>query len=119
MHIQLITLNLLLGAGLTTLAAAPSLAQVVNNADALKDFKTESTDPFSNRGGDNYGGVFDLIHKVMQGSPDNAAFQAEQQQNLDDAATNFKALQRQRLQPTAATTPAATAPTPTLPIATP
>ena len=120
MHIRLITLNLLLGTGLTTLAAAPTLAQAVNNADALKDFKTESTDPFSNRGGDSYGGVFDLIHKVIQGTPDNTTFQAEQQQNLDEAAVNFKALQRQRLQPNGqaqATTPAL--PGPVKPVVTP
>ncbi len=118
MNIRLITLNLLLGTGLAILAAAPALAQAVNNADALKDFKTESTDPFSNRGGDNYGGLFDLIHKVMQGSPDSAAFQAQQDQNLDEATAAFKALQRQRLQQPAQTQ-ATTPPQPATPVVTP
>jgi hypothetical protein len=114
MNLRLISLNLLLGTGLATLAAAPTLAQAVNNADALKDFKTENTDPFSNRGGDGSNGVFDLIHRVMQGTPDTAAFQAQQQQNLDDAAAAFKEMQRQRLQP-AAQPPTA----PPAPVATP
>ena len=95
--IRLIAINLLVGAGLAILSATSAGAQAVNNADALKDFKTESTDPFSNRSGDNYGGVFDLIHRVMQGTPDAAAFESQQDQNLDDAAIAFKAMQRQRL----------------------
>jgi hypothetical protein len=116
MNIKLVAFNLLVGAGLASIVAAPVMAQSANSADALKDFKTESSDPFSNRGGDSYNGIFDLIHRVMQGSPDSATFQAQQQQNLDDAAAAFKQMQKQRLE---AQQPQATSPAPVVTPATP
>jgi hypothetical protein len=119
MNIKLIGLNLVMGVGFATLVAAPTMAQAVNNADALKDFKTESTDPFSNRGGDNYGSMFDLMHRIMQGSPDSEAFKAQQQENLDSAAANFKELQRQRLLQQNASGQQANTPSPTTPVVTP
>lgn len=88
--------------------------------DPLQDLRTDSNnDIFSNRGGNASGGVFDLIHRAMQGSSKSADdFNQEQRESLDSATAEFRAkreaLLRKQQQTTpanpAATTPATPAP---------
>ena len=78
----------------------PSLAQNsggANSIQPLQDFQTQdSRDPFSNRG--NGMGVLDLIHRARLGTLRNMdEFTSEQRQNLNDAAAEFRAKQRQSL----------------------
>ncbi|WP_449417444.1 hypothetical protein [Phormidium nigroviride] len=75
----------------------PSHAQnsgAQNSAQPLQDFQTQdSTDPFSGRG--NGMGIFDLIHRSRLGTLRNMdEFSSEQQQNLNDAAAEFREKQR-------------------------
>lgn len=68
-----------------------------NSAAPLQDLQTQdNTDPFSSRGGM---GVLDLIHRSQLGvSRDLNEFSLEQHQNLNDAAAEFRAKQRQLLE---------------------
>jgi hypothetical protein len=68
-----------------------------NSAAPLQDLQTQdNTDPFSSRGGM---GVLDLIHRSQLGvSRDLNEFSLEQRQNLNDAAAEFRAKQRQLLE---------------------
>lgn len=76
-------------------AASAQTAQV----NPLEDLQTQDNrDPFSSRGNGQMGGVMDLIHNAMLGpSKSMADFSAEQQENLDDAAAQFRSQQQQRL----------------------
>ncbi len=77
-----------------------TLAQVngSSSANPLQDFQTkDSSDPFSDRGGGL--NVLDLIHRSQLGNLRSLEdFSAEQHQNLNDAAAEFRAKQRQLLQ---------------------
>jgi uncharacterized protein HemX len=68
-----------------------------NSAAPLQDLQTQdNTDPFSTRGGM---GVLDLIHRSQLGVSRNMnEFQSEQRQNLNDAAAEFRAKQKQLLE---------------------
>ncbi len=92
-------LNILIGLGMASLIARPSIAQVTN-VDPFKDTQSKDglSDIFSNRNDGSTTGVLDLIQRVIRGGTNSGDFQAEQQQNLDDAAARFKAQQRQRIQ---------------------
>ncbi len=94
-------LNLLIGLGMASLIARPSIAQVTN-VDPFSDTQSKDglSDIFSNRN-DSSGAstsVLNLIQRLTTGGTNAADFQAQQQQNLDDAAAQFKAQQRQRIQ---------------------
>ena len=92
-------LNLLIGLGMASLIARPSIAQVTN-IDPFKDTQSKDglSDIFSNRNDGSTTGVFDLIQRIVRGGTNPADFQEQQQQNLDDAAAQFRAQQRQRIQ---------------------
>ncbi len=94
-----VTLNLLIGLGMASLMARPSIAQVTN-VDPFKDTQSRDglSDIFSNRNDGSTNGVFDLIQRVIRGGTNSGDFQAQQQQNLDDATAQFRAQQRQRIQ---------------------
>jgi len=68
-----------------------------NSAAPLQDLQTQdNTDPFSSRGGM---GVLDLIHRSQLGTGRNMdEFRWEQRKNLNDAAAEFRAKQRQLLE---------------------
>lgn len=76
-----------------------TLAQSLET-DPSQDYQRQNgADPFSGGSTGQTFSPFDLIHRANLGSdrdPDEVS--AEQQQNLDSAAAEFKALQRQRLQ---------------------
>ena len=92
-------LSFLIGLGMVSLIARPSIAQVTN-VDPFKDTQSRDglSDIFSNRNDGSTNGVFDLIQRVIRGGTNSADFQAQQQQNLDDATVQFRAQQRQRIQ---------------------
>lgn len=94
------------------LGVAPNvLAQMTPTADPLKDIQNSEAgnDPFSNRGGNATSGMMDLIHRAMQGqSKSSEEYSAEQRENLDSAASEFRRLQQERLRQTPSTTPAVT-----------
>lgn len=109
-------LGVVAGIGLATFGfSQASLAQVSTSAQPLQDFQNQDqpADPFSNRGNNQINGVMDMIHRAVLGpsrSPEE--FNAEQQENLNSAAAEFRARQMERLrgQTPAATTTPATAP---------
>lgn len=83
--------------------------------EPLQDFDSEqNTDPFSSKDdGNGFGGVFDLMHRAQMGSMLNSDELSNQQnENLDAAAAQFRARQRQRLQGQQQATPANPATTP-------
>lgn len=77
-----------------------SLAQLTE-ADQLQNFQMQDNrNPFSSRtdGGQSFS-VFDMIHRANLGNSRSLnEFTQDQQQNLDDAAAQFRAKQRERLQ---------------------
>ncbi len=90
--------------------AQPSLAE--GNADALKEPQTETNyevnqptptgqnnDPFSGTGGDSRPFTpFDFIHRAnLGGSVDMRQFMQQQDENLNDAAAQFRARQLELL----------------------
>ena len=67
----------------------------------LEDFENQenSNDPFSSGKEQDSLGVFDLIHRANLGNNRSIQdYSAEQNQNLNDAAAQFRARQRQRIQ---------------------
>lgn len=76
-----------------------SLAQSLDS-DPSQNFPTQdSTSPFSGSNGSSGFNPLDLIHRANLGSDrDMDEVTAEQQQNLDDAAAQFRAEQRKRMQ---------------------
>ncbi len=93
------TLNLFMGLGMASLMARPSIAQVTN-VDPFRDTQSKDglSDIFSNRSDGSSTSVLNLIQRLSTGGTNAADSQAERQQNLDDAAAQFKAQQRQRIQ---------------------
>ncbi len=87
------TLGLMIG------TAPRTLAQVSTSADPLKDIHNDgSSDPFSNRGGNQTSSMMDFIHRAMQGqSQSSEDFTATQRENLNEAAEAFRKAQRERL----------------------
>lgn len=102
--------------------AATSLFSVLVPQDAkaqstdvnpLQDFQPQQGDPFSSRNDDPTGSLFDLIHRAQLGTSRSVEeFNADKNQNLNDAAAEFRKKQQQRIQtPTQAgtvTTPVTT-----------
>lgn len=80
------------------------------NSSPLQDLQPkDSTDPFSNRG--NGTGIFDLLHRSRLGNNrDMNEFNAEQRKNLNDAAAEFRARQRELLQQQAKPAPGTVSP---------
>ncbi|KAM3100489.1 hypothetical protein ACKFKF_11760 [Phormidesmis sp. 146-12] len=94
--------------------AQPIFAQTAPAATTIDPFKdTQSSDALSNlfnNRSDSTGattGVFDLIQRITSGT-NQGDFRAQQQQNLDDAAAQFRAQQQKllRQQPIAPSTQA-------------
>jgi hypothetical protein len=113
---QVVKLTLCLFGSAVTLVAtglSPAWAQVTQTRP-LEEFtrpQEAGRDPFTGTGGS---GVFDLIHRAnLGGLKDNATFQEEQRQNLNNAASDFRARQLEllRSQPSQ---PAATSTEPTI-----
>jgi hypothetical protein len=93
-----VTAVLLATALVPMLHAAPAQAETSNNP--LADFQTQgkSSDPFAGSS-DSTSGMMDLIHRAMQGPmPDMGAFRAANRENLNDAASAFRAKQQKLLQ---------------------
>ncbi len=95
------------------------LADTANPVQDLNQQNSTSSDPFSSTNNGNSFGVLDLIHRVNLSNQTNAEeFNAQQNQNLNDAAAAFRARQvqllnknqRPNLQPTAASQPIITLP---------
>ncbi len=109
-------LGFLLGLGMVVGVAPLTLAQTsAQPANPLQDLQTQdSSDPFSNRGNGQMNGIFDIVHRAMQGGRSLDEFSSEQKESLDDATAQFRAKQRQQLQSggsqSATTTPGATTP---------
>jgi hypothetical protein len=89
-------------AALVTLVLAGLLspqAARAEGASGLQDIGSgSSSDPFSTRG-DNSSGVMQLIHRVMQGEGniDRAEQRAAQQENVNEATSDFFTKQRERM----------------------
>jgi len=117
-----IALGLLVGVALIPcLLPQATLAQTAGAVQPLEDFQTKDggSDLFSDRSGNGASGLFDLMHRAAFGGMRSADdFGAEQQQNLNDAAAQFRAQQLQRLkQPQNTPGSLPTAPATTLEIA--
>jgi hypothetical protein len=74
--------------------ASSAGAQAVEQTNPLADFQTQSSsDPFS--GTDSQKGMFDLMHRAMQGDiQSSATFSANQQSSLNDVTAAFRAKQQ-------------------------
>ncbi len=94
-----VALNFVVGLGMVSLIAQPSIAQVTS-VDPFSDTQSKDglSDIFSNRSDGSSTSVLNLIQRLSTGGTNPADFQAQQQQNLDDAAAQFRAQQRQRIQ---------------------
>lgn len=90
-----------IGVGLAlSLTVSPATAQSTAGAGALGNIN-QNKDPFSNPSGSTTGvnGIFDLIHQATLGSGKNSEeFRAEQGENLDEAAQDFRAKQKMLLE---------------------
>lgn len=90
-----------IGVGLAlSLTVSPATAQSTSGAGALGNIN-QNKDPFSNPSGSTTGvnGIFDLIHQATLGAGKNSEeFRAEQVENLDEAAQDFRAKQKMRLE---------------------
>jgi hypothetical protein len=71
-------------------------------------------DIFSNRGNNGQpSSMLDIIHRAIQGQGQSSEdFQSAQNENLDDAAVQFRKLQQQRLQNPTGTTSSTSTPAP-------
>lgn len=102
-------------AALPALLAQATLAQTAPTVQPLEDFKPNDggSDPFSNRSG-SASSLFDLMHRVtLSNGRSIEDFSSEQQQNLNDAAAQFrqeqlKRLKQQPVQPTGVMPPVVT-----------
>ncbi len=104
-----IVLGLLAAIGLVVSVSSAASAQEVATPQQI--FQDQNRDPFSNRGGDQAGGVTDLIHRAMQaGSLSNEDFYDQQKENLDSAAAEFRAAQQKRLISQPSATPSTSSP---------
>lgn len=97
-----LTLGLLAGITAVPLVLIqPTLAQFTNS-QPLQDWDNqESRDPFSGKtdGGGASFSVMEMIHRANLGSSRTLGeFAEEQNENLDDAAAQFRRQQRERLQ---------------------
>jgi hypothetical protein len=93
-----LALSLLAGLGIAIAAAQPGFAQ--NSADLLKDPNQGDSlnNLFNNRGDGSNSAIFDLIQRISNPTLDPAAFRQQQRENLNSAAAEFRAKQRQLLQ---------------------
>lgn len=82
-----------------TLFSQASLAQQNNTINPLQDFNSQSNDKGTSLGIDQ-STMYQLIHRAQMGTLDldvNAVYD-QQQDNIQDAAAEFRAKQRQRIQ---------------------
>ncbi|MBD1860476.1 MULTISPECIES: hypothetical protein [Trichocoleus] len=96
-----LALGLLLGVALAPcLLPQATSAQTAGAVQPLEDFQNKDggTDLFSDRSGNGASSLFDLMHRAAFGGMRSADdYGTEQQQNLNDAAAQFRAIQLQRL----------------------
>ncbi len=78
----------------------PQLAKAQStDVNPLQDFQPQKGDPFSSRNDNPTGSLFDLIHRAQLGTSRSAEeFNTDKNQSLNDAATEFKKKQQQRIQ---------------------
>lgn len=114
---RLIVLGLLAFTGLAASHMAPAFAQTTPAQPFDNPQSAERSDIFSNRGGNQSGGMMDIIHRAIQGQGRSfEEFNEGQQENLDTAAQEFLKLRQQRLSNPSLTAPADTpTPAPTTP----
>lgn len=105
----------LTGMGIVLFSQA-TIAQTSETVNPLEEFQNSdnAADPFSDRSGSQKG-VYELIHRAIQGNGRSVEdFSAEQRESLNDAASEFRRLQQERLkneQPAATSTTPTPAPT--------
>jgi hypothetical protein len=103
-------LGTVVGIGVVSLLLPQLSWAQATRANPLEDFETQENrnDPFSSgKEQDSFGGVYDLIHRAQMGNMRSwEDFSAEQNENLNDAAAQFRARQRQRIQGQQQTSPA-------------
>ncbi len=77
----------------------PQLAKAQStDVNPLQDFQPQKGDPFSSRNDNPTGSLFDLIHRAQLGTSRSAEeFNTDKNQSLNDAATEFKKKQQQRI----------------------
>lgn len=95
--------------------ASPVLAQnQTGSSQTVQDFITkDTTDPFSASGGAGVTpGLFDIVHRAMQGGPSQEEFTTGQAESLDAATADFRTRQQQLLKNQQQTPPGAAATTP-------
>jgi hypothetical protein len=94
------TLGLAVGLTLLSFSALSAQAQTANTVQPLQDFKPNDSgsDIFNNRGG-GQSNFMNFIQNAIQGSNARPADEvaSEQQQNLNDAAAQFRARQSELL----------------------
>lgn len=78
----------------------PQLAKAQStDVNPLQDFQPQKGDPFSSRNDNPTGSLFDLIHRAQLGNSRSAEeFNTDKNQSLNDAATEFRKKQQQRIQ---------------------
>ena len=78
----------------------PQLAKAQStDVNPLQDFQPQQGDPFSSRNDNPTGSLFDLIHRAQLGNSRSAEeFNTDKNQSLNDAATEFRKKQQQRIQ---------------------
>ena len=69
------------------------------DVNPLQDFQPQQGDPFSSRNDNPTGSLFDLIHRAQLGNSRSVEeFNTDKNQNLNDAAAEFRKKQQQRIQ---------------------
>lgn len=102
-----VTILGLLVAG-TCLTARMGVAVAQEGADPLDANNERTSDPFSGGSSGQYSSFFDMMHRVQLGNIRSVSeFSQDQQQNIGNAAQDFRTRQREMLQQSTQPNPAA------------
>lgn len=96
-----LVLGTVVGIGVISLLLPQITWAQATRVNPLEDFENQdnSSDPFSSGKEQDSLGVFDLIHRATLGNNRSLQdYSAEQNENLNDAAAQFRARQRLRIQ---------------------
>lgn len=96
-----LVLGTVVGIGVISLLLPQITWAQTTRVNPLEDFENQdnNSDPFSSGKEQDSLGVFDLIHRATLGNNRSLQdYSAEQNQNLNDAAAQFRTRQRQRIQ---------------------
>jgi hypothetical protein len=108
-HASRVALSSVLASGLLTLAVPLAQAQTYNTAEPLRDFRTQDGgSDLLNGNGSGQSGFMNFLQNAIQGTsrrdPNEVA--SEQQENLNDATSQFRAKQAELLRKQQAAPPA-------------